>query len=154
MSVKDKAKDAQERLEEAARGVRDKTVAAYDSSREKAIAAYDKSREGVVTARRKTGEGISESPLLALGGGLALGLLIGALLPRSEREKKAFKDVGGKLNDRAHTAFDAARNAGKSTLEEKGITTSAAENVVRDVVKGIGAAARRSAEAAKDAAKK
>lgn len=154
MSVKDKAKQAQDRLEDAARGVRDKTAAAYDSTRERAIAAYDKSREGAATARRKTGEGIDEAPLLALGGGLALGLLIGALLPRSEREKKALKNVGGKINDRAHSAYDAAKSAGQSTLEEKGITTNAAENVVRDVVKGIGSAARRSAEAAKDAAKK
>lgn len=154
MSVKDKAKEAQDRLEDAARAARDKTVAAYEGTREKAIAAYDKSREGVVTARKKTGDGIDEAPLLALGGGLALGLLIGALLPRSEREKQAMKDVGGKLNDRAHTAFDAAKSAGQSTLEEKGITANAAENVVRDVVKGIGSAARRSAEAAKEAAKK
>lgn len=165
MSVKDKAKQAQSKMEETARaargavsgaydGAREKTSAAYGSAREKAIAAYDSSRTGAQKARRKTGEGIQESPLLALGGGLAMGLILGALLPRSEREKKALSDVGGKLNQRAHSAYDAAKSAGKATLEEKGITSSAAENVVRDVVKGLGSAARRSADAATQAVKK
>ncbi|MBB3763726.1 DUF883 family protein [Sphingomicrobium lutaoense] len=165
MSVKDKAKQAQEKMSETARaarekmgdaydGARDKTAAAYGTAREKAIAAYDSSRSSARNAKAKTGEGIQESPLLALGGGLALGMILGALLPRSEREKKALSDVGTKLNQRAHSAYDAARDAGKSTLEEKGITTSAAENVVRDVVKGLGSAARRSADAATQAVKK
>lgn len=165
MSVKDQAREASEKIKQGARTAQakaseaaDKTRAsaerAYGTAREKAIAAYDSSRENVRTARRKTGEGINEQPLAALAGGLVLGLIAGALLPRSEREKEALRKVGTDINSRAHSAYDAAKATGKSALEEKGITGRKAEDAVRDVVKGVGEAARRSADAAGKAAKK
>jgi len=125
-----------------------KAIEAYGTARERAIEAYDSARDSARNAGRKAGDGIQDAPLLALGGGLALGLLIGALLPRSEREKRALRGVGGEINNRTRSAISAAKEAGKATLDERGLTSDAATNVVRDVMKGLGAAAKSSAEAA------
>ncbi|HVF36793.1 MAG TPA: hypothetical protein VNA29_02490, partial [Sphingomicrobium sp.] len=53
------------------------------SIRERAIEAYDSARDRASALRERSSEGVGGSPLLALGGGLALGALIGALLPKT-----------------------------------------------------------------------
>lgn len=153
MSVKDKTEQAKASVERAYENAKDGAGRAYDSARTRAVNAYDNTRQGLRTGARRTGEGIEENPLLALTGGLALGLIIGALLPRSERERRALSKVGSDLNARAHGAYDAARETGAATLRERGITTDAGENALRDIVKGVGDAARQSADAAAQAAK-
>lgn len=165
MSVSDKTEAAKARVERAYETAKDKASSAYDSAREsagnaydsaraRAVSAYDSTRQGLKTGARRTGDGIEESPLLALTGGLALGLLIGSLLPRSEREKRALSKVGGDLNDRAHTAYGAARDAGAATLKARGLTPERGEDILRDVVKSVGEAARSSADAATQAVKR
>ena len=49
------------------------------NARERAIDAYD-------VARDRTRDGIDGATILALGGGLALGALIAALLPKTQTE--------------------------------------------------------------------
>ena len=154
MSVKDKTEQARASVEQAYANAREGVGNAYDSARTRAVNAYDSARTGVRSGARRTGEGIEENPLLALGGGLALGLIIGALLPRSEREKRALAKVGGDINSRAHSAYDAAREAGSATLRERGLTPEKGEDMLRDVVKGLGSAARQSADAATQAVKR
>ncbi|WP_265570704.1 hypothetical protein [Sphingomicrobium nitratireducens] len=154
MSVKDKTEQAKASVTQAYADAKDNAKAAYGNAREKAVEAYDSARQGARDARRKTGEGIQDNPLLALGGGLALGLIIGALLPRSDRERKALSNVGGDINRRAHSAYDAAKGAGKATLADRGLTTDRGENVLRDIVKGAADAVRQSTDAAIDAAKR
>lgn len=165
MSVKDTAKETADKIKASAHSAREKASAtaesakqsaekAYDSARETAITAYEEGRARAAKARQKTGDGIQEQPLIAVAGGLIVGLVAGLLIPRSERERQAMKKVGTDINSRAHSAVDAAKSAGQATLEEKGLTGRAAEDAVRDVVKGIGEAARTSADAAKQAAKK
>ena len=153
MSVKDKANEAKAKASEKAGEFKDSAGRAYDSARTKAVEAYGSARDGARTGARKTGEGIEANPFLALAAGLGLGALIGALIPRSQKEKELLRDVGKDLNSRAHGAFDAAKSAGKAQLEERGLTPEAAENAVRDVARGVGAAARQSASAATDAAR-
>lgn len=154
MSVKDKTEQAKASVEKAYANAREGVGNAYDSARTRAVNAYDSARTGVRSGARRTGEGIEENPLIALGGGLALGLIIGALIPRSEREKRALSKVGGDINARAHSAYDAAKEAGSATLKERGLTPEKGEDVLRDVVKGLGSAARQSADAATQAAKR
>ncbi|MCJ8189914.1 hypothetical protein [Sphingomicrobium aestuariivivum] len=164
MSVKDKAQRAGDKAREtadkakakaskAASDVRDGASRAYETSRANAVRAYDKTRQGARTGARKTGEGIENNPLVALTGGLALGLIIGSLIPRSRREKELLRDVGSNINSRAHSAFDAAREAGQRQLEQRGLTADAAENAVRDIARGVSEAARSSAEAGARAAR-
>lgn len=146
MSVRDKAS-------EAGRKTRDTVNQAARDVRDGASRAYDRTREGARTGARKTGEGINENPFIALAGGLAIGAILGSLIPRSRKERELLSDVGRDLNTRAHGAYDAARQAGAQKLEERGITPEAAENAIRDVARGIGDAASQSATAATEAAR-
>ncbi len=117
------------------------------SARERAIDAYDRARE-------RTGDSIEGSPLLALGGGLALGALIAALLPKSRVEDRLLGDVGGRITGGARDAFDAAKEAGREKLSELNITRDAGANAVQSLVDGITEAAKISGQAAVGAVRK
>ena len=116
------------------------------SARERAIEAYD-------SARERTRERVDGSPLLALGGGLAIGALVAALLPKTRTEERLLGPVGGRITDTARTAADAAREAGREKLAELNITRDAGRGAVQSLVDGITEAARTSGKAAIDAAR-
>ena len=142
MSVKDQADRASEYARE--------TAAA---AREKALEAYDSARDGAVAARRKAGDGIDEAPLIALAGGLAVGALIAALLPKTAKETALLGSVGVKITDKARAAANAARDAGQARLDELGLTRNAGADTLKSILKGAGDAARISAQAAMGAVK-
>lgn len=79
---------------------------------------------------------IDGAPLLALAGGIAIGALIGAALPPSQRERRALGPVGRKLGAAAADASRAAMSAGK---QELGIGTAAKSPVETLADKAIGA---------------
>ena len=111
------------------------------SSRERAIEAYDNARE-------RTRDGIEGAPLLALGGGLALGALIAAVLPKTQTEEKLMGPLGGRITDGARAAASAAKEASREKLSELNITRDAGKGVVQSVLDGIGEAARTGGQAA------
>jgi len=115
-------------------------------ARERAIEAYD-------NARAQALDGVDGSPLLALGGGLALGALIAALLPRTRTEERILGEFGGRITGGARGAFDAAREAGREKLSELNITTEAGKGAVQSLVDGLSEAARTSGKAALEAAR-
>ena len=116
------------------------------SARERAIDAYDNARE-------RARDQVDGSPLLALGGGLALGALIAALLPKTETEDRLLGDAGGRITGGARSALDAAKEAGREKLSELNITRDAGKGAVQSLVDGITEAARTSGQAALDAAR-
>lgn len=116
------------------------------STRERAIEAYESTRD-------RAREGVDGSPLLALGGGLALGALIAALLPKTRTEDRLLGSVGGRITDTARTAADAAKEAGREKLAELNITREAGKGAMQSLIEGIGDAARTSGKAAVDAAR-
>jgi hypothetical protein len=116
------------------------------SPRERAIEAYE-------STRGRARDQVDGSPLLALGGGLALGALIAALLPRTRAEDRLLGDVGGRITDTARTAADAAKEAGRGKLAELNITREAGKGAMQSLIDGIGEAARSSGKAALDAAR-
>ena len=97
------------------------------SARERAIEAYDNARE-------RARDGIDGAPLLALGGGLALGALVAALLPKTRAEERLLGDVGGRITGGARDAFDAAKEAGREKLTELNITRDAGKGAVQSLV--------------------
>ena len=123
---------------------RQKNSSNSPSARERAIDAYDGARE---RARDQVGG----SPLLALGGGLALGALVAALLPRSKAEERMMGKVGSRITTSARDAFDAAKEAGRERLTELNITRDAGASAVQSLIDGLGEAARSSGQAAVDA---
>lgn len=127
------------------------TSAANDDSegvgaRQRAIEAY----EG---ARDRAADTLGQAPLLALAGGLAAGALIAALLPRTEAETKAVRPTARRLKDTARAAYEAAKETGTERLDELGLSRDKAEDTVRNLLDGLGDAAKASANAAVEAAR-
>ena len=66
---------------------------------------------------RETVEELGDNPLALLAGGVALGVLIGALLPRFAKERELLDPVGRKLAERAGAMAEAAKETGKAEIE-------------------------------------
>jgi hypothetical protein len=94
---------------------RDRTAAAYAAARERAGSAYE-------SAGRRAGDSVDSYPVAALAGGLALGALVAALLPRTRREDELLGDVGRRINEGARDAAQAAKEAGRGQLDELGLS--------------------------------
>lgn len=66
---------------------------------------------------RKASDPISENPLALLAGGVALGVLVGVLLPRVAKERELLDPLGKKLAGSATAAAKAAKEAGKAEID-------------------------------------
>jgi len=128
--------------------VRDTATRAYETTVEKASHTLESSRGLAADAARRTAAGIDSNPLGVVVGGLALGLVAGALLPRSDRERELLAPIGAKLGERARGALAAAKEAGQSELEGAGISRDAAKDQVRSLFDGVMKAATAAGQAA------
>ena len=113
-----------------------------------ATSALDRARDTASDAARRTVEGIEANPLGILVGGLAVGVLAGALLPRSDKEKELLAPVGKRVADTARAALDTAKAQGLSELETRGFTRDAAREQVKNLLGGLGAAVTSAGTAA------
>lgn len=124
-----------------------------DNARERAIEAYDAARDKAGEAREQAARSVGDNPLIALGGGLALGAVIAALLPVTRRERDLVGPYADRVRDRANEAIGAAKDAGVSRLGELGLTKDAGRDIVRQIIDGATDAAKTSAKAAAGAVK-
>jgi hypothetical protein len=90
---------------------------AYRSARERTSAAYSAVRERAGAVSQRTAESLDAAPMAAVIGGLALGAIAAALLPRTRREEELLGSVGRRINDSARDAVRAARDAGRDQLD-------------------------------------
>ena len=121
---------------------------AQDSgARQRAIEAY----EGLSS---RTTDTLGQAPLLALAGGLAVGALIAALLPRTEAETRLVRPTARRVKKTAGAALDAARDTGSQRLDRMGLSREKGEETIRKLLDDLTDAARASADAALDAARK
>jgi len=100
---------------------------------------------------RKAAEGVESFPVAALVGGLAVGVALGALLPRTRQEEELLGTLGGAINDRARDAVSAARDAGQAKLDELGISTDAAGKQVGKLIESLAQVAESAGTAAVEA---
>ncbi|HEU0045137.1 hypothetical protein [Sphingomonas sp.] len=100
----------------------------------------ERARDTAADAARRTAQSIETNPLGIVVGGLAVGVLAGALLPRSQKEKELLAPVGKRLGDTARAAIDTAREQGRSELETRGFTKDAAQEQVKNLLGGLGKA--------------
>jgi ElaB/YqjD/DUF883 family membrane-anchored ribosome-binding protein len=143
-----------EAAEAGAKTVRETMEQTYISAKEAAAKALDTTRDSAKETVRRTAEGIEANPLSVLVGGVALGVLAGALIPRSDRETKLLKPVGQRLTDTAKGAVEAAKDAGKAELDELGLNREAARATVGKLIDGVvKAISTAGAAAAKGASK-
>jgi len=122
---------------EASGGTRQRSRAAeaYETTRARTGAAYAGVRERASRAGRWTGEEISANPMAAVAGGFAVGALIAAMLPRTERETELLGGVGTRINDAAREATRTAVDAGRQQVEE--LTETAATKVGEAVIGAV-----------------
>lgn len=99
------------------------------SSGGKIVAAKDTALERV----RTTVSGLEANPMGVLVGGLAVGIVAGALIPRSEREKAALAPIGKRLAEGATAALAAAKETGKEQLSASVLSKDAAKESARKV---------------------
>ncbi len=66
---------------------------------------------------RTTTQALGENPLALVAGGVALGVLIGVLLPRARKEREVLKPLGEKIAGSATAAAKRAKEVGKAELE-------------------------------------
>jgi len=123
--------------------------------------ARDKASEALATSKQTTRQAvhraaseIETNPLAILAGGLAVGALVGALVPRSAREKELLAPVGKRISDTARQAFAAAKEAGRSELDQAGLTPGAAKDRGKDLLDGVKKALVSAGSAAAQSAKK
>jgi ElaB/YqjD/DUF883 family membrane-anchored ribosome-binding protein len=107
--------------------VRQSAADAYQAARQRTASAYSSARDTAASAGRRTADGIDGNPMAALVGGLALGAIVGVLVPLSRQERQLFGSAGRRLNDTAREALIAARDAGKEQLD--GFTDQALDAV-------------------------
>jgi hypothetical protein len=104
--------------------------------------------EAARRVKTKAVDGVDSFPVVALAGGLAVGVLIGALLPRTRQEEELLGTLGGAINDRAKDAVFAARDAGQAKLVELGISQAAAGKQVGKLIESIAQVAESAGNAA------
>ena len=121
--------------------LRDRAGDIYDSARTAAVDAYDSAREKAADAKERATDGIDEAPLIALAGGLAVGVLLAALLPRTKQEDKLLGPIGEKITGSARDAVEAAKEAGRDKLNELNLTRDAGSSALQTIIKGVSDAA-------------
>ncbi|SFP63624.1 hypothetical protein [Sphingomonas rubra] len=133
---------------------RDAAAKVVHDVREKAEDALRNSKATAKDAVERAGRQIDGNPLGIVVGGLAVGALVGALLPRSAREKELLAPVGKRLGETARQALAAAKEAGRQELDSAGLTPSAAKDRGRELLDGVGKALSSAGSAAAQSAKR
>ncbi|MES2338582.1 MAG: hypothetical protein V4537_10835 [Pseudomonadota bacterium] len=124
-------------------------TSAQKGKREKIARARDTAFERA----RSTVEGLESNPVGVLVGGLAFGLIAGALIPRSDREKAALKPVGKRLAEGAVAAVAAAKETGKEHLNASVLSKDAAKQSARAIFdSALSAAKEKTAKKSRKAA--
>lgn len=129
------------------------TDAPSDTHHGKLRDGIDNARDTARSAARRTAETIETNPVGVIVGGLALGALAAACLPRSKREKDLLAPVGKRVSAAAAAAFAAAKEAGKTELDSLGINRDAAKGQAKSLFDGLVKAAGSASNAAVKAGK-
>lgn len=112
------------RLRGAATSARTKANDAYRAARERTSTAYGSARETASRARSRAADGIDSNPVAALIGGLAIGAIAAAVLPKTRKEAELLGDYGRKLNGKVKEGLSSAREGGVAKLNELGLETA------------------------------
>ncbi len=142
--------EAREKAGDALATSRAKAGDALKTAKVKAEEATAATRAATAKAAQKTVEGVEHSPLIAVLGGIAIGAIAAALLPKTRHENNMLGKAGDKVRDVATNAANAARDTAKDQLDTLGVTADAAKGQLRDLVDKIGKAANSATSAAAD----
>ena len=148
MTIKDKASKAGETVRESYRATRVRAEDAYETAAAKSGELYANARAQAAVAGRRTADTVQNNPLTAVVGGLGIGMLIGALLPRTRRETELLGTYGSEITGRAREAAEAARAVGQEKLDELGFVKDTALETAEKVIDEAKTAASEASAAA------
>jgi ElaB/YqjD/DUF883 family membrane-anchored ribosome-binding protein len=129
-------------------------AAAVEKSKAAASRGVQSSKAMAKKAGETTGQTIDKNPLAIVAGGIAIGAILGMLIPKTEREKKVLGKAGKKVNQTAKRAVDAAKTAGKDRVDSLGLNQDALRDQFRDLVSKASEAVKAAGRAAADEARK
>lgn len=152
-SIKSAADSAKAKTAQSSTVARKKASEALEKGKDAAAAGVEQSKDLARQAKAKTNEGIDKNPLAIVLGGVAIGAIIGALLPRTQRETKLLGKTGKKLNKKARKIAEAAKVAGMSQVDTLGLNGDAVRAQFRELVSKAAVAVKAAGQAAADAAK-
>ncbi|WP_082450541.1 DUF883 family protein [Sphingomonas sp. Leaf22] len=125
--------------------------AAHDAAKRASDAAHEaaqRASEAAHEAAKRASDTIETNPLAVLAGGLALGAVVGALLPRTAQETKTLAPLGKKLAAAATAAAATARDVGKEQLTAALPSKDGAKEQIRAAFGTVVQAAKDSGKAA------
>lgn len=134
--------------------LRKKAGKALNAGRKTLNKGAQATRDSALRARTKATQGLEGNPLTALAGGLAIGAIIAALLPRTAREKKIMGPVSRSVKSTAKTAAKVAGSVAKAELVALGVSSDAARRQVRTLADKVGKAATKAGKAATKSVRK
>lgn len=130
-----------------------RAAAMLGEGREKAAESVAATRDVAKKAVAKSEETLTNSPLTIVAAGAALGVIIGALLPKSRAEGKYVSRAGRKINETAKTAYLAAKDASRDQISEMGLSNDNMRAQFKDLFGKAIEAAKTGMAAAQDAVK-
>jgi ElaB/YqjD/DUF883 family membrane-anchored ribosome-binding protein len=95
-----------------------KAAGALAAARERTASAYEAARNRASDATRKANQQLSVYPLSAVVGGFLVGALVGALIPRTERETKLMGKTGRKVAGAAKEVAQRGLDAGREQFDQ------------------------------------
>lgn len=116
--------------------------------KDKAANAAHVTSDAAHDAAQRAADSIETNPLAVLAGGLALGAIAGALIPKSAQEQKVLGPLGKRLSATATAAAAAARDAGKEQLTGALPDKNSAKEQIRSALGSVVQAATESGKAA------
>ncbi|TZG25994.1 hypothetical protein [Sphingomonas montanisoli] len=134
--------------------VKDSAERAATLASAKLSESADAVKAGYETAKAKVGGGVDSFPVVALAAGIAVGAVVGALLPKTKKEGELLGEYGGEIVDRAKAALTAGKDAGKAELDAAGFSTDAAGKQVGKLIESIAKVAETAGSAAIGAVRK
>lgn len=120
---------------------RSRVANAYETARDRTSAAYGTARDSAASAGRRAADSIDANPMAAIVGGLAIGAIAAAFIPRTRKEEELLGPLGGRIADTARGAVGAAKEAGRDKLDEIGLNTDNARQRMSDLIGGAASAA-------------
>ena len=108
-----------------------------EKTRLAATQALDTVRDSARDAGDRTAAAIDANPLPVLIGGVVIGALAGALVPRSRREAELLAPVGRKLRATTNDAVQSAKTTGLAELGALGLSKGALSEQGGKLVGGI-----------------
>jgi ElaB/YqjD/DUF883 family membrane-anchored ribosome-binding protein len=109
---------------------------AYQTARDRTLSAYEAARGRAADVTRQATDQIAIYPVGAVIGGLAVGALLGVLLPRSRREDELLGTAGRRLNEAARDAAQKGVEVSRERIDQ--LTGQVVNKVGSAVVEAVG----------------